>query len=190
MSNVETDAPTSTETPASLREAAAKGRAALTEVDRLKKENLFLRAGIPTEGNKMTKLFFESWEGDDVAALKAEALEVGLLKAETTDDAAAQAAALAAATQAQLDQGQQAFREGLAPGQAPGPAQEQTVDAYDDAYAIAASDRKKGMNQQAVAQRAFDRIFSAAANGDKSVIFDPQDWARQQAQHSENGLIL
>jgi len=66
-----------------LREAARKGEAALKENDLLKRQLAFAQAGVDIT-TKVGGMFFKTFEGDtsDLAAIKAEALEVGAIKVE------------------------------------------------------------------------------------------------------------
>ena len=162
------------ETPniAGLREAARQGKEATARADDLARENLFLRAGVDLDG-KVGKMLFKTWEGDTIDELKAEASELGVI-------AGPRAAYNAEETS------QQQFRSSLTgpppamtpPSEAPHP----TETAVSQFHA----DRKRGIPMETAQLAAFDRIFSAAASGDKRAIFDPVSY-QQNAENYGHG---
>ena len=90
-----------------LRRAADEGRTAKAEAEAAKRELAFVKAGVDTD-TKIGKLLLKTYEGDLTAeAIKAEALELGAIKAE--------APATTATTTATLDEQSQSLeRQGLA----------------------------------------------------------------------------
>lgn len=152
-------------TPASLRAAAEAGKVAVAELARMRRENLFLKAGIDPEGNRAAQLLFKTFEGDDIEALKAEALELGikLPGAETpaTDE---------------LDQSAQTMRTQLRGGAAAGGASTPTPDPITETYEQFHADLQSGTPRDRAAVNAVDRVLRAAVAGDERVIFNPTDW--------------
>ena len=63
-----------------LREAADRGRKASQELDTMKREMAFLKAGVDTD-SKAGKLLFKAYDGElDTELLRVEAEELGILK--------------------------------------------------------------------------------------------------------------
>ena len=63
-----------------LRDAAARGKKASQELDQMKREMAFLKAGVATD-SKAGQLLFKAYDGDlDTDLIKAEAEELGILK--------------------------------------------------------------------------------------------------------------
>ena len=153
----------------SLREAAETGRAAQVELAGARREMMFLRAGIDLD-TKLGKMLYKTWEGDDVAALKAEAAELGITGGAPTPPPLAP----------ELDNtnviGQQATRQSLAGGIAAGAFTPETRDPIVSALEDFHTDRLKGMSRENAGLVAVDKIISAAAGGDKRALFDPEDW--------------
>lgn len=160
-----------------LRERAAAASTAEAERDRAKREAMFLRAGIDVDSDdprhaKLAKMLFTSFEGNDVEALKAEAREIGLL------DAAPPAADDDTARQ------QEQYRRDLAQGRTPDAReQQQTADPYATAFKEFHDIRQKGGQVEDARVAAFGAVFGAANQGDKRVLLDPQEWAKEQARH-------
>jgi ribosomal protein L12E/L44/L45/RPP1/RPP2 len=158
---------------AGLREAASKGKAAITENEQLRKELLFARAGIDTE-TKLGKLLFRTFEGTDVNELKTEAAELGIAPASSTPPPAARGA--------QDDEQDQAdFRRTFSGGDAPD-GRDEGPHPLDDALGNFYADVKRGTPRESAALAAIDRILVAGANGDKRVIFDPRAFSQEAAQ--------
>lgn len=157
---------------AGLRKAAADGKVAMAEREALRKELLFARAGIDTD-TKLGKLLFRTFDGEDVNELKAEATEIGLLKSDQ-DDAPARRNA---------DEDQADFRRTLAGG-ASGVPDDQGPDPIVEALSNFHDDVKSGTPRETAALAAFDRIFSAAAAGDKRAIFDSREYAQEARAYS------
>lgn len=65
-----------------LRDAAERGRKATQELDEMKREMAFLKAGVDTE-SKAGQLLFKAYDGDlETESIQAEAAELGILKTE------------------------------------------------------------------------------------------------------------
>ena len=63
-----------------LRDAADRGKKASQELDQMKREMAFLKAGVDTD-SKAGQLLFKAYDGDlDTDLIKAEAEELGILK--------------------------------------------------------------------------------------------------------------
>lgn len=162
------------DTLAGLRAAAEAGKAALARAAELEKQLLFSKAGIDTE-SKIGKLLFNSWEGDtnDVAGLRAEAIEVGAIKVDGGDGAP---------TPQQTDASQQDFRNTLGGGAAAGGAQpEPGPEPFEQVLAEFHKDRQGGMRREDAADLAIAKVLKKASDGDKRVLFNEQDWAAKRA---------
>lgn len=148
-----------------LREAAAEGRL-------LKKENVFLRAGIDLS-NKPAQGLFKSYDGElTVEAVQAEAKEWGLL------DKPAPAADGPSAD----DLEQQRFRDGAAQGTAagsePAPKGMRRADVLPDFW----KDQGEGVPLEQAQLAAIDKFVSGAAEGNTEFLFDEGAWIAERAQ--------
>lgn len=161
--DTETNDDTRTPDIRSLRQAAEAGRQAQQEAAELKRQLMFAKAGIDWENDKLGKLLYKTWEGDDMDSLRAEALEIGIGRssAPNPDDE-------------YRDQAD--FRRNLSAGAPPAGYEPPSRDPRDEAIEQFHADRKRGIPREQAALAAFDRIFSAAAGGDERVIFNPETW--------------
>ena len=150
---------------AHLREQASQTRQAREDADRLRRELMFVKAGIDTE-SKVGKMLFTTWQGDDLTALKAEAVDLGLI------------AAPAAPPPAELDASQQEFRAGLS-GRPAGAVETPTPHPIDVAYEQFHRDMQAGVRDEIAREEAFGRVFLAATQGDKRVLFNEAAWQRE-----------
>lgn len=149
----------------SLRMAAEAGREAQKERDELRRQLMFAKAGIDWENDKLGKLLFKTWEGDDLESLRSEASEIGIGRQQPVDN--------------NLDVRDQAeFRRNLSSGAPAGAYEEPSRDPREDALEQFHEDRRRGVPREQAALAAFDRIFTAAVAGDERVIFDPQTWTQ------------
>lgn len=160
---------------AGLRAKAKLADDMAAENAELKKKLLFAEAGIDTS-TKVGGLLYKTWDGDDLAALKAEGEELGLFaKPDTTP----------APTPAQQDQGQQQFRDAMANGR---PAGEVPNPVQEDPQGVALrefhGDLQKGQTRQAAGLAAIDKVLVQAASGNRNAIFDPDAWAQQARQEA------
>lgn len=151
-----------------LREAARLGKEAQDRADALARENLFLRAGVDLD-NKVGQMLFKTWDGDSVEALKAEASELGVTVGTrpvfTPEEAQ-----------------QQQFRQTLT-GPPPVMTTQESPHPTESAVRQFHEDRKKGIPMESAQLAAFDRVFAAAASGDKRAIFDPVAYANEASQY-------
>lgn len=158
-----------------LRAKAKLADDAAAENAQLKKELLFAKAGIDTD-TKIGKMLYRTWEGDDLAALKVEAEELGLT---------AKPGEQPAPTPAQQDQGQQQFRDAMAGGR---PAGERPDAETEDPQGVALrgfhDDVLKGKTRDAAGLAAIDKVLVQAASGNRNAIFDPNAWAQQAREES------
>ena len=70
-----------------LRDAAERGRKATQELDDVRREMAFLKAGVDTE-SKTGQLLFKAYDGElETEAIQAEAQELGILKAQPSESA-------------------------------------------------------------------------------------------------------
>lgn len=164
-----------------LREAADRGREAVAEADRLRKENLFIRAGVDPGLSKLHQLFYDSYQGDDIEALRTEATELRLLGAPEAPPPAADPNAAAA----------QGFREQFAgAGRAPDPVGTETPHPIEAAFGQFHQDLAAGMTRERAQDRAMMAVMSAGLSGDKRALFDPAAYAEEAREHSIDGRIL
>lgn len=154
-----------------LRKAAEAGRSARQEADLAKRELAFVKAGINTD-TKPAQALLRSYDGDlSTEAIQAEAREWSLLDtpaAPEVPDYTAEAEA-----QATRDQ----INEGMAAPNTP-----PEVSGVDKAFAEFEDDRTAGMSQTDATNRVIGKIIKAAAMGDTSAKFDPNEWERTRAQ--------
>ena len=165
---------------AHLREQASQAAAARAEAEQLKRELLFAKAGIDTE-TKLGKMLFKTFEGDDLAALKAEAAEIGALGAPAPAGGTTTPPAQPAATVTDTDRYAQHMREQLSPGGTPEFVPPENPHPIDAGYKQFRKDRDAGVREEEAIDRFLDGIFRAASEGDKRVLFDPAEWAQKAA---------
>lgn len=155
-----------------LRKAAEAGKKAQDELAQMKRELLFAKAGIDTS-SKIGGLLFKTWDGEDLDALKAEAVDLGLVG--NTEPA----------PRAEIpaeEREQQSFRREFNRGQAAAATELPEADPYDEAYQLFHDARKRGSTLDDAGLAAIDRILVAASSGDKRAIFNPNDWANERGQ--------
>lgn len=155
----------------SLRKAAEAGKKAQDELAQMKRELMFAKAGIDT-ASKIGGLLFKTWEGDDVDALKTEAMDLGLIGAPQS----------AVAEIPAEEREQQTFRQSFNRGAPAAAAELPEMDPYDEAYQLFHDARKRGTTLDDSGLAAIDRILVAAASGDKRAIFNPNEWAAERNQ--------
>lgn len=174
--NNDTTTPDEAEGIKNLRAKADKADEATARAEAAERRLAFVEAGIPT-GSKPAQGFMATYTGEMTPeAIKAEAIEWGLLQAEGTppperfsDDSP--------------EVQQQRLRDELdGTGAAAGDEPPQ-VGGVDQALKNFKDNRSKGMGAQAAANVAFGEVIKAAAQGDKQAIFDPEAWAKEQAKH-------
>jgi hypothetical protein len=165
MSN-DTDT-TTPETPEQLRRAAEDGRQARNENAELRKELLFAKAGIDTD-TKIGSLLYKTWEGEDLAALKTEATELGLFS---------QAAPPPVVTDEDL--AIQDTRSRLAGGDPAGSIAPEGAHPIDQALRGFHEDRKNGVRVEAAQLAAVDRLLTSA---DPRRLFNEAEWRQRQTE--------
>ena len=159
-----------------LRKAAAGGAAAKAELELVKRELAFTKAGIPTD-TRAGQAMVKSYEGDlNAEALLAEAkewgIEVGGAQVPATEEVEEQV------TPVQELADLQAARD-LASG-APAPATQPVKDAYGQTFDAFLKDRDDGLSQLDATDRAFGRMIQHAAAGTPGARFDQEAWEAQQ----------
>lgn len=154
-----------------LRKAADAGKKAQDELQQMKRELLFAKAGIDTE-SKIGALLFKTWDGEDVETLKVEASELGI-------------GSVGEKPKEQLipdeEKEQQAFRQSFSRGEPAGAADLPERDPYDEAYDLFHDARKAGRSMDDAGLAAIDRVLVAAATGDQRAIFNANAWANEQS---------
>lgn len=157
-----------------LREDAKKGREADVALSAASRKIAILEAGVPTS-TPLGQMFLKSYDGElTTEAIKAEAAAIGLIEgaappAETPEPGTQSGTPEAgyAEARAALDLGQAA------------PVEQPTSSAVDTAYKVFDDSRKKGVRTEDARTEAFLSLISAAAQGDKSAIFDDAAYARE-----------
>lgn len=158
-----------------LRAKADQADTATARAEAAERKLAFVEAGIPL-ASKPAQAFLASYSGEmNPEAIKAEALEWGLIQAEGTppperfgDDSP--------------EQQQQRLRDGLESGNPAGDEPPQ-IGGVDQALKNFTDNRKKGMGAVPATNIAFGEVVLAAAKGDSQAIFDPEAWAKEQARH-------
>lgn len=178
MSNVENnDEQNESEGIKNLRKQAAEGADAKAELERNRREMAFMRAGIDTT-SKPAQAMIAGFTGElTPEAITAEAEEWGLTKAPTAPVVPPSADPGSDPTSPEAQQ--QAIRDQAAGKPAP-ITEPLPKPAMDTAIANFHENRTKGMSRQDAEVQAFGEVIVGAATGDKSTIFDPIAWAKEQ----------
>lgn len=162
---------------ANLRRIAKDGKKAIGEAAGLRRELVLTKAGIDTE-TPLGKMFAKSYEGpDEIEAVKAAALEIGLLAPPKKSDADIQADQARAAEETRLREAQ----ENLGGGNVGVPSGEEGPHPADAAIQHYAKLLTEGMGEQEARRDAVALLLSAGAKGDKRVLYSP-------AEHRARGL--
>ncbi len=156
--------PTDSEGIRSLRAAAERGSAAQAENELLRRENLFLRAGIPTDKGP-GKLLFQASASTTVDELLAEANEYGITPGSA-----------APPTLVVTDDGRGDMRRALADLPAAGAVEQATADPVSDALENFWTDRQRGVPQDRAQLGAVDRLIVAASSGDPRALYNRDEW--------------
>lgn len=161
-----------------LREQADENKATKAENEKLRKEALFLKAGIDVDSDDertktLATMLFNQHTGDDIEALKTTAKMMGLLDEKAPVD--------------ESERQQQQFRQDLSRGQQINPNDVQTADPHAEALKAFHEARQNGTQLEDAQYAAIDKVFMAAAKGDKRAIFDAGAWerTRQEAGHGQ-----
>lgn len=144
-----------------LRDAAERGRKASQELDEMKREMAFLKAGVDTE-SKAGQLLYKAYDGDlDTDLIRSEAEELGILR----DSPVPQ--------QVQTDPSDEhATRERQALAESHVPPEEQTENPYDKGHREFREMVNVGRPTEDAAASFVRTVIEAAANGDQRVISD------------------
>lgn len=155
--------PTDSDGIRSLRAAAERGAAAQAELEQVRRENLFLKAGISTDKGP-GKLLFQASTSTTVDELLAEANEYGI-----TPGSAAPPTLIVADDRGDV-------RRALADLPAAGAVEQPTPDPVENALENFWNERKRGVPQDRAQLGAIDRVIVAAANGDPRAMFNREEW--------------
>lgn len=160
-----------------LRKAAEGGKAAKAEADALRRELAFTRAGIDTT-TKVGGALLKQYDGELTAeAIKAEAQEWGLVQGEATPTSTPDPAD---APDYSEDAKVQEMRDGISGNPAPNtPVEKPAIDRVLSSFE---KDREEGFGQAEATNRAIGRMIQAAAQGDKTALFDPRAWEMKQQE--------
>lgn len=152
-----------------LRDAARKGKAALDENAELKRQLLFAKASIDTD-SKLGKMLFQTWQGgDDIDALKAEALEIGIgagAPAKTPAEIAAETA------RADEDTRRTAAQQNLGGGTVGAPPGQEGPNPMHNALEQFHRDAASGIDENEARTGALARVIAAGLQGDTRILFD------------------
>lgn len=164
-----------------LREAAERGRVAEAKAEALQRENLAIRAGIDID-SRLGKMFLENYKGElTVDAVKADALDLGILKTAAPDT-----------TAADEDADMQRQRQQMSGGRATGAAGNEfsdTPNPYDTGYAEFHELMSKGVSRDRAGLALFDRVFAAGVKGDPRVRFNQSAWLQAGALDDEAVVV-
>lgn len=161
-----------------LRAKAAEADTATARAEAAERRLAFVEAGIPLN-SKPAQAFLTSYSGEMTPeAIKAEAAEWNLLPAAAGDPPPPANPYGEGSPEHQ----QQLLRDGLEGGNPAGD-EPPPIPAIDTALKNFKKNRENGMGATPAQNLAFGEVIKAAAMGDTSVIFDPQAWAAEQAQH-------
>lgn len=155
--------------PQGLRDAARAGIAARKQNEATTRELMFVRVGVDPKSAdpkhaKLASMLFKTFDGDE-AALRAEALDLGLIAA----PAAPVNEALAGAAQ------QQAMRDQFSGGGVPaGGEVDPGPDPMNQALITYQKERRDGVQQVEAAHKAIASVLIAGAKGDERVMFNTQ----------------
>lgn len=152
------------ETERAAREAAEATVASSAD---LAKENVFLKAGVNLD-EPLGRLMFDGYKGD---------LDVDKVKEFAAGIAPASSGPSAAQQQEQRE------REALV-GEAPPPPTEETPDPITEGFDHFHERLAKGASREAASAEVYDRLITAAVNGDERAIYDPARWREQQAANA------
>lgn len=145
-----------------LREAAKRGRTAAQEAAALKRENAFLKAGVPTD-SPLGEMFAKAYDGELTAeAISEAASKIGLLGG---NDATSQPDAQPPAS----EQIRQTLNEGNPTSVST--TDDRGPDPTDNALRSFQTERLQ-IGEENARLAAFDRMVVAGANGDQRAIFD------------------
>lgn len=162
---------------AGLRKAARDGKAAQAELERMKRELLFAKAGIDTD-TKLGKMLFRTFEGDSLDELRSEAEEIGLIGQPEEQPSRGRPS-----QQDQYDDfddmQQQQFRRTMASGRPAGAVDTPSPDPMDGALRDFHEDVRRGVPSRQAGLAAIDKVLVAGANKDPRVIFNERDWFNQ-----------
>lgn len=149
-----------------LRESARKGQHAVAENTDLKRQILFMKAGIDLD-TKLGKMLYRTFEGNDLDALKAEATELGML-----GNSPSQADLDAEAERSAEDTRRSSAQQSLSGGRAGAPTIEEGLDPRHAALESFQIDLRQGVDRDEAQQNAISKVLSAAANGDRRVAWN------------------
>lgn len=174
MSEYEHDEEREQEDLAGLRKAARDGKAAQQQLEQMRRELMFAKAGIDTD-TKIGKMLFKTWEGDSLEDLRSEAEELGLMNPPTSRTGSARED-----DDMELDdRSQQDFRRTVSAGKPAGAVETPSPDPTETALSTFHEDVRRGVPSRQAGLAAIDRILVAGANKDPRVIFDPNAWEHQ-----------
>lgn len=160
-----------------LRRKAKAGDKAIADALDLRKQLAFHKAGVDPDSSKMARGFYETFKGDvnDIAALKAEAVEWGLLKAEgdSSPPAADPKGEEVDPNRAEEDARRAVVQDALVGGR-PGGTEAPSPHPRQQAMEDYQRDIRAGKDPKAAATDAFAKVLGAANQGDPRVFFNAE----------------
>lgn len=152
-----------------LRAEAENAKALQRELEAKERQIAFLQAGVDTQ-SKLGQMLMKTYEGElSPEAIRAEAVEVGLVSDSGTSEV--EAVAEVNETQAQFQNARETFVGGDTARFDP-----PVSSAVDRAFDEWNQGRKNGLSSNDAQDMAFAAFISAAASGDPSARFDDNEW--------------
>lgn len=160
-----------------LRRQAELAKEKQKENDELRRQLLFSQAGVDTE-SKLGSMLYRTWEGTDLAALKAEAAELGLTGTGTPEPTPDPTP-----TVSDDERYHQQVRQQIQSGQAghSDPAAN-TANPWDEGYQEFHAALGRGTPREVAGLELMQRVVGAGMNGDKRVHFDSEAHAAEAAR--------
>lgn len=170
----------------SLREALDRANEKATRADSLERELAFVKAGIDTDSGT-GKLLFKAYEGDlTPEAVKAAAVEAGILKAESGDESGSEPEPQTPTTPTGPTEA--AVRGSLTSETVP-PGKGAPADVFESIYAEYQANTRSGMAKDEAANQGFAAILASAyADKNPRYIFDQE--AHNAAARAASGDLL
>ena len=163
-----------------LRAEAEQAKSLQRELEARERQIAFLKAGVDTE-SKLGKMLMATYEGEmDPEAIRSEAVEVGLIKTDTTAEGV---------QTTEVDQSQAQFqkaRESFAGGDT-ARTEPPVRSAVDTAFDEWNEGRKAGLSSADAQDMAFASFIASAAKGDSSARFDETAWRIKSSEFGHLG---
>lgn len=144
---------------ANLRKAADDAKAARAELEAMKRQMAFVKAGVDVD-TKLGQMLLKTYDGDlDIEAIKAEATEIGAIKSAVAPEPEGPV----------VDENETRERQDLA-SNAGTPSSSEGADPHTTALKNFEEARVSGLTREDAAGSAYFEIIKAAQAGDKRVL--------------------